>query len=423
LPDSIETKLVGLNGIAVSPGRMRKLRPEVVDQLVESIRVQGLLHPIILKPRSETGIGYILIAGWHRLEAVRKLGHEAIRAEIRTGLNADAALLAEIDENLMRAELSPAEESLHIGRRKALYERLHPETKHGGNRRSKTSGQNGHLNPRYTKDAAEATGKSERTLRRSGTRSKHIPEDVLANVIGTSLDKGEELDALGKLEPDLQTALADQAAAGEKVSAKLAVKQVNRDNKERDLAKRTITASLELGTKLYGVIYADPPWRFEPYSRDTGMDRSAENHYPTMTTEELMALYPPAATDAVLFLWATVPMLLEAMRLMTCWGFRYRSHFVWVKHKAGTGYWNRNRHELLLIGTKGNIPAPAPGEQYESVITFDAGKHSAKPFAFREIIEDMFPHLPRLEMFHRGEQYIGWAFWGNETVMSEKAAP
>ena len=39
--------------------------------------------------------------------------------------------------------------------------------------------------------------------------------------------------------------------------------------------------------------------------------------------------------------------------------FEYKSHAVWLKNKVGTGYWFRNQHELLLVGTRGNIPAPA----------------------------------------------------------------
>ncbi len=46
-------------------------------------------------------------------------------------------------------------------------------------------------------------------------------------------------------------------------------------------------------------------------------------------------------------------------------GFAYVSNFAWMKDKAGTGYWNRNQHELLLVGRKGDIPAPAPGMQWE----------------------------------------------------------
>jgi N6-adenosine-specific RNA methylase IME4 len=144
------------------------------------------------------------------------------------------------------------------------------------------------------------------------------------------------------------------------------------------------------------------------------MDRAPENHYPTLTLKEICALRPPAASSAVLFLWATVPMLPQALEVMHAWGFRYKSHFVWIKHRNGTGYWNRNRHELLLVGTRGRIPAPAPGTQWSSAIAAQAGRHSAKPPLYREIIETLFPTLPKLELFARGKPAPGWEAWGNE---------
>jgi hypothetical protein len=74
------------------------------------------------------------------------------------------------------------------------------------------------------------------------------------------------------------------------------------------------------------VIYADPPWRFEPYSRDTGMDRAADNHYPTMTIDRLKDIVVPAADDCVLCRWATAPMLREAHAVMAIYpmGLRVR---------------------------------------------------------------------------------------------------
>jgi N6-adenosine-specific RNA methylase IME4 len=165
----------------------------------------------------------------------------------------------------------------------------------------------------------------------------------------------------------------------------------------------------------YGVIYADPPWRFEPYSRDSGMDRAADNHYPTMGFDAIAALdiREASAEDCVLFLWATVPMLPDALAVMDGWGFSYKSHCVWRKPSAGTGYWFRNAHELLLVGTRGAVPAPAPGTQLHSVIDAPLGKHSTKPEAFAAMINDLFPHLPKLEMFARRRR-AGWDVWGAE---------
>jgi N6-adenosine-specific RNA methylase IME4 len=197
-------------------------------------------------------------------------------------------------------------------------------------------------------------------------------------------------------------------------------KKVRRVVRERQLTAKTIAVAAELGRKVYGVIYADPPWRFEPYSRETGMDRAADNHYQTMPIEAIKRLQAPAAGDCVLFLWATAPMLVEALDVMRAWGFTYKSQFVWVKHKAGTGYWARNRHELLLIGTRGDIPAPSPEKRYDSVIEARAGRHSAKPFLVHEMIEDMFPLLPRVEMFARAT-HTGWDAWGNEAEVDDAA--
>ena len=119
--------LLAVDEIIVPPDRLRQLRPEKVAEMAESISNQGLLQPIVVRRTSD---GLTLVAGWRQLEATRLLGHKNIRASVRD-MNADQARLVEIDENLARAELSPAERAMHVGLRKELYEKLHPETKHG----------------------------------------------------------------------------------------------------------------------------------------------------------------------------------------------------------------------------------------------------------------------------------------------------
>jgi N6-adenosine-specific RNA methylase IME4 len=89
---------------------------------------------------------------------------------------------------------------------------------------------------------------------------------------------------------------------------------------------------------------------------------------------------------------------------------------VWVKDRIGTGYWFRNQHELLLVGTRGaKVPAPAPGEQYSSAIDGAVAEHSRKPAAFAEMIEEMFPNVPAVELFARGQR-LGWDAWGTEAA-------
>jgi N6-adenosine-specific RNA methylase IME4 len=195
---------------------------------------------------------------------------------------------------------------------------------------------------------------------------------------------------------------------------RIARKRERRARRERELAGATREAARSFDHRIYNVILADPPWSFRVYSEITGQDRGACNHYPTMTLAEIKALPLPIARDAVLFLWATVPMLPQALQVMVAWGFAYKSHFIWVKDKKGTGFWSRNRHELLLIGTRGRVPCPAPGTQFDSVIEAPRGRHSEKPAIVREMIAQMFPNLPKMEMFARGRAASGWDVWGNE---------
>lgn len=189
------------------------------------------------------------------------------------------------------------------------------------------------------------------------------------------------------------------------------------EKKARRARKEKILAGIQsaLPTKKYGVIYADPEWRFEVYSRDTGMDRAADNHYPTTATDAICQrpVGDIASDDCALFLWATAPMMPDALRVMTAWGFEYKSQCVWVKDRIGTGYWFRNQHELLLVGTRGKVPAPAMGTQWPSVIEAPVGKHSAKPDRFYELIEGYFPNLPKIELNARRARE-GWDAWGNE---------
>jgi N6-adenosine-specific RNA methylase IME4/ParB-like chromosome segregation protein Spo0J len=402
-----------IDQITVRLPRLRAIREEVVLQLMQSMGELGQLQPVLVDESGE------LIFGGHRLEAAKRLGWSTIVGVIAEDRSANLLRLRAIDENLIRADLTPAERAAHHAERKHLYEIEHPETRNGA-----TGGghdqlrKNSEAAPRYSTDAAHNLKVSERTVQLEVARGE-IEE--VATLAGTSLDTAGELDALVKLPVDEQRRLMDRARSGERVSAKTAAKNQKRAAREAALAARTKAVSSELGAKRYGVIYADPPWRFEPWSRETGMDRAADNHYPTMTTEEICALPIPAADDCVLFLWATPPMLVEALEVMRRWGFQYRSHCIWSKKHLGTGYWFRAVHELLLVGTKGDVPAPATDGRYRSLIEATRTRHSTKPIVFAEMIVSLFPTLPRLDMFARTVRQ-GWDSWGNEVSASDATA-
>jgi len=214
--------------------------------------------------------------------------------------------------------------------------------------------------------------------------------------------------------------------AAEAKRAPLWAKQQRRAERERVLGER----QLAMPEGKFGVIVEDFEWDFEVWSRATGMDRHAANHYPVAadahTAEEIVRRtadrFEKADDNCVLFMWTTVPYLAVALDVLRLRCFRYVSHYVWGKDKAGTGYWSRNQHEVLLIGVKGEVPAPAPGMQWRSLIMAPIGAHSAKPEQFLAMIETYFPTLRKLELNARGPARSGWERWGNEAEVAGEGA-
>jgi N6-adenosine-specific RNA methylase IME4 len=200
--------------------------------------------------------------------------------------------------------------------------------------------------------------------------------------------------------------------------AKVVMKKARREQRERDLA----TKILALPTKRYGAILADAGWRFEPWSRETGMDRAAENHYVTSSVETIAAIDVAsiAAADCVLFLWATSPMMPQALEVMQAWDFTYKTQTIWDKEIRGTGYWFINQHEILLLGTRGKVPAPVMGTQWPSIVRERKRGHSVKPEWAYRMIEGYFPNIPKIELFARAAR-DGWDCWGLEAPTMEAA--
>lgn len=169
----------------------------------------------------------------------------------------------------------------------------------------------------------------------------------------------------------------------------------------------------------YSIIYADPPWSYK--DKALAGNRGAGCHYQTQGLEWIKSLPVAslAAEDSCLFLWATAPLLPEALQVMDSWGFGYKTVvFTWVKRnpKAGTwfwgmGNWTRSNPEYCLLGVRGRPKRVSKG--VHSVCDAVIGRHSAKPAEIRTRIEALMGDLPRLELFAR-EEVSGWDCFGNE---------
>jgi len=166
---------------------------------------------------------------------------------------------------------------------------------------------------------------------------------------------------------------------------------------------------------VYRVMLVDCPWQYRPddatFRRGDG---ASADHYKTMSLERLCNMKLPRLTeDAVLFLWATVPLLPEALKVMEAWEFKYKSHFIWDKLLPNLGIYNQVNHELLLIGTRGAC-TPDSTKLFNSVVRIERTEHSRKPEYFRELIDRMYPAGNRIELFSRGKSPAHWAGWGDE---------
>ena len=153
--------------------------------------------------------------------------------------------------------------------------------------------------------------------------------------------------------------------------------------------------------------------------------------YPTMPNQEIYDLPIAGLADrnCILFLWATMPKLQEALNTISAWGFRYITcGFVWVKQNpsgkgiySGLGHWVNGNAELCLIGKKGTPKRIT--KDVKQIVLSPRGRHSAKPNEVRERIIKLMGNLPRIELFARPDNQLnfdgktsldGWDVWGNE---------
>jgi N6-adenosine-specific RNA methylase IME4/ParB-like chromosome segregation protein Spo0J len=366
-----------------------------VRELADSIGRIGLLNPITVTSHN------MLVAGGHRLEACRLLGMTEIETTVMPG---DEFLqqLAEIDENLVRNELDAIAVGELAIKRDDILEAMGLRANQS-NKGKSTGAESAPV--KTTANIAKEIGMSERALQVNKQLARDLVPEAKEAVRKKDVPKKDAL-KMSRMEPERQKAVAKKLATGQAKSVVDANRLIAKENVHETMA-------LETSTK-YRVIYADPPWCYGNKLVD-GYG-AAENHYPTMTIEELCDLPVTEISDenAVLFLWTTSPLLEESFEVIRAWGFKYKSSFVWDKVKHNMGHYNSVRHEFLLIATKGSC-TPDVQKLFDSVVSVERStKHSEKPQEFREIIDTLYPNGKRVELFAR-KQSNNWDIWGNQT--------
>jgi N6-adenosine-specific RNA methylase IME4 len=181
----------------------------------------------------------------------------------------------------------------------------------------------------------------------------------------------------------------------------------------------------------FRVIYADPPWNFRTYS-PKGRGRCPDAHYDIMTLRDLKRMRAEidryASPDCALFLWATDPLLPQALDVIEAWGFAYKTvgfywaklnkkapqeHFTAASFFTGLGYWTRANAEMCLLATRGS-----PRRRSRSVkrlVIAPRREHSRKPDEIYDRIESLMEG-PYLELFAR-QSRSGWEAVGHQAEL------
>jgi N6-adenosine-specific RNA methylase IME4/ParB-like chromosome segregation protein Spo0J len=358
--------------------------------LVADIGKQGLLEAIVLLDGK-------ILDGRNRYRACLEAGVEPHFEEF----DGEDPVAFVVSKNVARRHLDESQRALAAARIATLQNGQRKSASPIGEGRSQAeAAQILNVGKRSVERARDVLDQGEATLVKAVEQGK-VSVSAAADV--ATLPKQEQAEIVAKGEKEILEAA--KRIRAQKSEAK------REERIERIAQIATGNTHLDTGRK-YPVIYCDPPWRYEFAESET---RAIENQYPTMDLEAIKRLLVRdlATEDAILFMWATSPKLAEAISVVEAWGFTYRSSAIWVKNQLGMGYYFRQQHELLLIATRGSMPAPAPADRPRSVFTSDRTEHSAKPAEFAEFIERMYPTLPRIELFCRSPRH-GWDVWGNQ---------
>ena len=347
------------------------------DSLVEDIRARGLLEPV-------TVLDGMILDGRNRARACETAG---VRLRTRT---LDAALnpVAWVwSENAIRRHLEPGQKAalrLKFDKASDEWERRQEARRRKAN--EKRSG------------SQKGRPKRERRLSEEKRRPEGHAHFQLARSADVSPATAARVIELEKKAPDL----FDGVAAGTK-----GLGRAMKEMRSREGAKVA-----PLPDEKYRILYADPPWSYGNSMPDYAPEQA--DHYATMSMVQLRSLPVSGLceADAVLFLWATSPILPEALDLAKAWGFAYKASFVWDKVRHNMGHYNSVRHEFLLICVRGSCQ-PDAAKLFDSVVSIERTEHSRKPEEFRRIIETLYTHGRRVELFGR-ERADGWDVYGKE---------
>jgi N6-adenosine-specific RNA methylase IME4 len=367
------------------------LGDDELNELADDIKRHGLHEPVWLWDDPERGT--VLLDGRNRARACLL----ADVPPLTRRYSGDDPIAFSISANEKRRHLTAGQRAFLALQVEALYAAE-------AERRMKAGGNAALLRESKSDDPRADLREGSLRERRSDERAAKVAK---ASGRGVSQAKRVEREA-----PDL----AEQVKSGA-MALDAAERQIRERAREQKRAENQAlvesAAPLEIAPDMrYQAIAIDPPWDWGDEG-DADQFGRARPVYQTMSYQQLAELPvgDQADANAHLYLWITNRSLPKGFALLEAWGFRYVTMLTWCKPSFGMGNYYRGQTEHVLFGVRGSLPllrrdrgtcftAPRPG------------RHSAKPDAFYELVEECSPG-PWLEMFSRSAR-PGWAAWGAE---------
>jgi len=364
------------------------------QELKRDIKDHGIREPIWLYNDQ-------IIDGRHRYRAAQELGIEPVPVRFWDGNGSLVDFVLSV--NFYRRHLNESQRALAAARAKPFYAQ-------------EIAGPNGEALPkkvvgRLSKQAADDFAVGRATVDQAAAVLRDGDPALVAAIESGKCKVGQAYHLLDLPQPEQAT-----VAAGN-------TKEIRRAADAARFRKRIGklidegTPTMEFQGAKFALVLADPPWQYEHPVSDS---RDVENQYPTMTLDAIGALPVKnvLTEDAMLFLWCPPAKVEEAIGILNRWGFSYRSQAIWVKPSIGPGYYFRAQHEVLLVGSRGAPITPLPENRVSSVVNAPRREHSRKPDEIYDILERMYPDVPKIELFARRAR-AGWVAWGLEAPKTE----
>ena len=372
------------------------------QSLKASLLRNGQLDPILVFEDR-------IIDGRHRFSACNELGIKPVFKQF-VGSYDEAKSMA-FSVNINRRQLTMGQKAL-VAAKLTM-----PSTGE-----SKNGNRAGIPAPLTQVEAASLFGISRDTVQRGCTLLREADPALIEEVRSASCGLHAAIESL-KSNKGVRAALSLEERRALRLAAEVKSK-INADSRTKRLNKQSAISqkNMALPKAKYSVVLADPPWNYGMANDRSGNGHIPQNHYPTMSTDDICAM-PVAdilADDAMLYMWCPASLLPDGLRVMQSWGF---NEFVtsWVWHKTGgkltcAGGTALARHELVLFGKKRNgLSIAGTAVRASSVFDAPVAQHSEKPVFVHKRIEALYPGVVnRIELFARTPR-SGWHVFGNQS--------